>query len=233
MKKIGVVVTTIFDGKFLHKYVSAVATAQEHHEVAFYVVGDQNTSPVCRKSSEEVASTFPCAYTDIAEQEKLLLSVGFPPHMIPYRSDNRRNVGFLRAYADGCDIVVSIDETELLAVAISVDFVPGRFRPAGSGQAVEVVAIDRIRRDGFGRVVAVGIRGGRRRSRPCAVAVVVEVTELLPVAVLVDLVARQLRRRRVDGEVRIVAVVRCSASGLAHVRAVEVQRDDRARRPRS
>ena len=70
MKKIGIVVTTIFDGKFLHKYVSAVATAREHHEIAFYVVGDQNTSPVCRRSSEEVASTFPCAYMDIAEQEK-------------------------------------------------------------------------------------------------------------------------------------------------------------------
>lgn len=46
----------------------------------------------------------------IDEQNAFLEAAGLPPGMIPYDSDNRRNVGYLMAYEFGADLVISIDD---------------------------------------------------------------------------------------------------------------------------
>jgi hypothetical protein len=44
------------------------------------------------------------------EQQRFLHSVGLPSHFIPVNSDNRRNVGFLMAFASGSQFTISIDD---------------------------------------------------------------------------------------------------------------------------
>jgi hypothetical protein len=44
------------------------------------------------------------------EQEDFLRRIDFPPHAIPYDSDNRRNIGYLMALHAGTDFVISIDD---------------------------------------------------------------------------------------------------------------------------
>jgi reversibly glycosylated polypeptide len=46
----------------------------------------------------------------IEEQETFLRRAGMRPEAIPYDSDNRRNVGYLMAYASGSDFLISIDD---------------------------------------------------------------------------------------------------------------------------
>jgi reversibly glycosylated polypeptide len=111
MKKIGVVVTTISDGNFLEKYKSAVLHSNATCEILFYVIGDKNTPEACKKNSEKISNeNFTCKYFDIAEQEIFLKAINFPVRFIPYKSDNRRNVGYLKAVEDGCDVIISIDD---------------------------------------------------------------------------------------------------------------------------
>jgi len=46
----------------------------------------------------------------IEEQETYLRRVGLPDGLIPYNSDNRRNIGYLLALEAGADFLVSIDD---------------------------------------------------------------------------------------------------------------------------
>lgn len=47
---------------------------------------------------------------DSEQQVHFLESIGFDPADIPWNSDNRRNVGYLMALADGAEMIVSIDD---------------------------------------------------------------------------------------------------------------------------
>src|ERR1019366_1889263 len=111
MMKYGIVVTTIFDGLFVNDYYRHF---QEHgalDQVAFYVVGDLSTPPECRQRVEHYrALGLPWYYFGQQEQEDFLKPFPELASQIPWKSDNRRNVGFLKAYADRCDIVIAIDD---------------------------------------------------------------------------------------------------------------------------
>ena len=39
-----------------------------------------------------------------------MLRLGFPPDLVPYNSDNRRNVGYFMAAESGADFLISIDD---------------------------------------------------------------------------------------------------------------------------
>lgn len=71
-------------------------------QVAVYLIPDRKTP----------RQTLPAGVTvlSLAEQEAFLKRVGFPAAEIPMDSDNRRNVGYLKALTDGCDFLVSIDD---------------------------------------------------------------------------------------------------------------------------
>ena len=109
--KYGIVVTTIFDGMFVDDYYRHF---QEHgvlDQVAMYVVGDLSTPAGCRKKVEHYGALgLPWYYLGQPEQEAFLKPFPELAAQIPWKSDNRRNVGFLKAYADGCEIVIAIDD---------------------------------------------------------------------------------------------------------------------------
>jgi hypothetical protein len=109
--KFGIVVTTIFDGTFVDDYYRHFQENGVLDQTAFYVVGDLSTPPECRKRVEyHHAQGLPWYYLGQAEQEAFLKPFPELSAQIPWKSDNRRNVGFLKAYADRCEIVIAIDD---------------------------------------------------------------------------------------------------------------------------
>lgn len=109
--KFGIVVTTIYDGSFLDEYFAHFLTHNELENMQFYVVGDYGTPATCRDRVEHYrAQGLPWVYLDPETQEKFLAPFPELAAEIPWNSDNRRNIGFLMAYRDRCDVIVAIDD---------------------------------------------------------------------------------------------------------------------------
>lgn len=109
--KYGIVVTTIFDGAFLDAYFDHFQKTGTLDQVAFYVVGDLSTPPECaQRVAKYRAMGLPWFYLGREEQEQFLKPFPALAAEIPWKSDNRRNVGFLKAYADRVETIIAIDD---------------------------------------------------------------------------------------------------------------------------
>ena len=106
-----VVLTTIDTPKVVKGYVEN-AQRYGHSDVGFIVIGDRKTPhEAARQVLEEVrADGFAAEYWDIEEQQQWLRRFPKLDRMIPYNSDNRRNLGFLIALERGAEIIVSMDD---------------------------------------------------------------------------------------------------------------------------
>jgi hypothetical protein len=110
-RTVGIVVTTISEGGFLDAYARTMRQPPAEHSVRLYVVGDVNTSPACRARAEALAAEgVDMRYLDLDAQETFLRPFPELLRSIPLRSDGRRNVGYLQAFADRCDVVISVDD---------------------------------------------------------------------------------------------------------------------------
>jgi hypothetical protein len=100
--KCSLVLTTIFDPIILEDYFQNFKRYGHLEEVEVYVIPDRKTPSVpyecCAKLQKQGLRVI-CPALD--EQEDFLRKVGFQPNLIPYDSDNRRNVGYLMAIAWG------------------------------------------------------------------------------------------------------------------------------------
>jgi len=109
--KFGIVVTTIFEGAFLEAFYEQLRNELAPEKIRFYVVGDLSTPEACRNTVQKHAALgMACQYLGVDEQNAILAGIPELAAQIPWRSDNRRNVGFLAAYRDGCDTIISIDD---------------------------------------------------------------------------------------------------------------------------
>ena len=109
--KFGIVVTTIYDGTFIHDYYKHFQACGDLDKVNFYVVGDLSTPEGCRQEVEKYTQQgLPWYYLGVEEQEEFLKPFPELAAEIPWKTDNRRNIGFLMAYRDKCDVVVAIDD---------------------------------------------------------------------------------------------------------------------------
>lgn len=110
-RRFAIVVTTIGDGEFLGRYRDLVAQHSGRDEITVYVVGDVNAPEPCRRRVQSVAAEgLPFQYLDPGQQDQFLAPFPELAAAIPYRSDNRRNVGYLLALRDGADVIISIDD---------------------------------------------------------------------------------------------------------------------------
>jgi hypothetical protein len=107
----GIVTTTIYSGDFIDLYYEHFKKFGNPEDVNFYVIGDLDTDPGCRENVEKY-SKMGLAWKYFGPQEQDLFLSDFPELLkeIPWGSDNRRNVGFLMAYRDKCDVIISIDD---------------------------------------------------------------------------------------------------------------------------
>ena len=104
------VVTTIGRGEFLADYYAAILREQANERVSVIVIPDRKSAPQLYERCAEFAHRgMRVQCPTLAEQECYLARHGMSG-LVPFDSDNRRNVGYLMALESGCDFVVSIDD---------------------------------------------------------------------------------------------------------------------------
>lgn len=105
-----IVATTIGEGQFLDDYVAHFVKAEILGQTRFVVIPDKKTPQElylrCRRLR---AQGVDIECPTLEEQEKYLAKLGIAD-LIPYDSDNRRNIGFLMAWERGSDFMISIDD---------------------------------------------------------------------------------------------------------------------------
>jgi len=111
-KKTYLVFTTINIPKIAEDYCNNFEKFDHKDEVGIIVIGDKKSLDlesfsVCNNLQKR---GFDIEYFSIEKQEKWLASYNKLRKIIPYNSDNRRNVGFLIALAKGCDSIISTDD---------------------------------------------------------------------------------------------------------------------------
>ena len=105
------VVTTIGDGDFLQKYAEQIKIEGFFDHCEMIVIPDKHTNPEIFGQCERLLKHgFRVKCPTIDEQDTFLKRLGRIHQIIPYNSDNRRNVGFLMAIENGCDFIISIDD---------------------------------------------------------------------------------------------------------------------------
>lgn len=84
----------------------------KHNNVSMIVIGDKKTPhEKCKEISDKVKNMgVKCEYFDISEQEKWLKDFPKLAEIIPYNSDNRRNIGHLMAYERKSNIIQVDDD---------------------------------------------------------------------------------------------------------------------------
>ncbi|MCA8992788.1 MAG: hypothetical protein KDA88_12440 [Planctomycetaceae bacterium] len=109
--KTSIVVTTIFEPDFLQGYLSEIELAGQRDNVAMYVIADKKTpatvAAACAAAREQ-GYQIHCPTLD--EQDAYLKKLDLPAELIPWNTDNRRNIGYLMAIESGCDVLISIDD---------------------------------------------------------------------------------------------------------------------------
>lgn len=117
-----IVATTIYEPQFLADYVANLERFGRREQTAIYIVPDRKTPRSVALAARDASQAgFRVHCPDPAAQEGFLNGLGVPADFIPWNTDNRRNVGFLAALADGCDVLISIDDDNFCLP--DVDFV--------------------------------------------------------------------------------------------------------------
>lgn len=105
------VLTTIADPVVLEGYCANFTAHGHLEQVQVIVIPDRKTPPaVFLRCAELRKKGLDVLCPPLDEQERILLRLSFPPDLVPYNSDNRRNVGYLMAAESGADFLISIDD---------------------------------------------------------------------------------------------------------------------------
>jgi hypothetical protein len=108
--KTSIVTTTINVPVLLEKYAEN-ARFYGHTDVDFIVIGDRKTPAATRDFCSHLSVRhYPCAYLDIEDQRAYLDRFPKLWEHLRFDSIQRRNIGLLRAYEDGADVVITIDD---------------------------------------------------------------------------------------------------------------------------
>jgi hypothetical protein len=110
-RKAAIVVTTIFEPKWLQGYLDNLRAHDRAASTTIYIIIDRKTPAsvaVAAKAAAEAGFRVQCPTLD--EQVAYLARLGLPDDFVPWNTDNRRNIGFLMALEGGRDMLVSIDD---------------------------------------------------------------------------------------------------------------------------
>lgn len=109
--KICIVVTTINTGEFLDDYCTQADAEGVLDRLRVVVIPDRKTPPELYQRCAQLAKRgFDVHCPTLSEQENYLKKFGKFGPLVPYNSDNRRNIGFLMALEWGCQVLFSIDD---------------------------------------------------------------------------------------------------------------------------
>lgn len=106
-----VVVTTINAGGILDGYCKQAEQEGVREQVEFIVIPDRKTPiELFAKCDEVRARGFRIQCPTVEEQDTYLKQFGSLAQLVPYNSDNRRNIGYLMSLESGCEVLLSIDD---------------------------------------------------------------------------------------------------------------------------
>jgi len=110
-KKTAIVVTTIFEPRFLAGYMENIQKHGHTADVDMIVIIDRKTpASVGALCARYAAQGFSVLCPTLEEQESFLGKFPSMRDVIPYDSDNRRNIGYLMALERGAEVLISIDD---------------------------------------------------------------------------------------------------------------------------
>jgi hypothetical protein len=131
-----IVVTTIFEPRWLPGYLDNLRRHGRSADVTLRIIGDRKTSAsVWAAAAAARRDGFRVECPTLEEQESFLKQIGAPADLVPWNTDNRRNIGFLQAWQEGADVLISIDDDNYCGPA--ADFVGEHLaagRPAGAAR---------------------------------------------------------------------------------------------------
>lgn len=107
--KITIITTTIYVPTALEKY-GQNAKFYGHSDLNFVVIGDKKTPAETRAFCEQLSAQYPCTYLGIEEQQAYLQRYPALWNHLPFNSIQRRNIGLLKAWEDGADVIITIDD---------------------------------------------------------------------------------------------------------------------------
>jgi hypothetical protein len=111
MPKAALVLTTIFDPVILDDYFRNFNRYGHVDDVEVIVIPDRKTPHAALDTCDRLANEgLKVICPSLEEQECYLKRIGLKPDLIPYNSDNRRNIGFLMALERQPDFLISIDD---------------------------------------------------------------------------------------------------------------------------
>jgi len=105
------VATTIGEGSFLDNYVNAIINEGLLDNISIIIIPDLKTPSKLFDKCEEIKKQgVKVICPTVEEQDAYLTKLGNIKQIIPYNSDNRRNIGFLMALEKGCEVLISVDD---------------------------------------------------------------------------------------------------------------------------
>lgn len=111
MRRFDIVVTTIFEPAWLAGYLDNIRLHGHTDAVTIRIICDRKTpAGVYEAANAAVSRGFQVDCPNLIEQETYLNRLGVPQDFIPWNTDNRRNLGYLRAWESGADVLISIDD---------------------------------------------------------------------------------------------------------------------------
>lgn len=122
-RRTDIVVTTIFEPAWLDGYLQNIREFGHDEEVTVRIICDRKTPKSVFEAAEAArVQGFQVDCPTLAQQSEYLKAVGVPDDLIPWDTDNRRNIGFLRSWANDAEVLISIDDDNY-CIAGGGDFV--------------------------------------------------------------------------------------------------------------
>ncbi len=110
-KRVCLVATTIGSGEFLEDYRKNAEAEGVENDITFIIIPDLKTPASLFESCEMLRKNgIKVICPSVDEQDSYLSGLGRVRKTIPYNSDNRRNIGYLMAWEQNCDVLISIDD---------------------------------------------------------------------------------------------------------------------------
>lgn len=123
MKKITIVTTTIHIPFVLEGYIENFQK-YGHNNVDFVIIGDLKTPNKINEYLRKILkSGYKIDYWDVNRQKKWLKQFPELDNLIPCNCVQRRNLGYLIAYENGADVIVTIDDDNF--AILGNDFLKG------------------------------------------------------------------------------------------------------------
>src|SRR3989344_15127 len=124
IKPYHIVFTTIYHPLVLNNLFENISKYGHIKDTIIWVVGDKKTPESIRNLVQTINTKgLEVNYLDINEQEKLGKIYPAFYSRIPFDNETRRNIGYLKALEEGCEVLISIDDDNFPVV--DDDFIGG------------------------------------------------------------------------------------------------------------